>query len=264
MTSGNPQIKQPLTVSIITVCRNSADTIENTIESVLAQKDAGIEYIIIDGASTDATLEIVRNYPEIDVVVSEPDRGIADAFNKGIQLARGEIIGLINSDDQLLPNTLAKVVTFFDDQPETDVVHGDLLLYQRGRLIKRLKPAGRWWYPWRLVLFNHPATFVRRHVYVKHGLFDTTYRIAMDVEIFLRWMSCGVVIRYLPEVLTIMETGGASGQLAITGYREARQAAVLLGYSQLLSMIQYWGKRAGWRFLELVTAVRSAVRPYKP
>jgi Glycosyltransferases involved in cell wall biogenesis len=231
-------------LSLITVCKNSDATIGRTITSVEAQKDDGVEYLIIDGGSTDTTLTVIEACPCIDLLVSEPDQGIADAFNKGICRATGDIIALLNADDQLALNTLAIVRSYFANHPEVDVVHGDVLLHKNGRTIKRLKPAGRWWYPWRLVLFNHPATFVRRVVYERHGLFDTGYRIAMDAEMFLRWMSRGVTIRYLPEVLAIMETDGVSGQQATVGYREVRKAAVQHGYSALLATVNYLWQNA--------------------
>ena len=146
------------TISIITVCRNSAATIAKSIESILVQKDPGVEYLIVDGASTDGTQDIVSSYQAIDLFISEPDKGIADAFNKGIQLATGDIIGLVNSDDELSPSAVATVRRYFSEHPDVEVVHGDVLLFEGRRVVKRLKPSGRWWYPWRLVLFNHPST----------------------------------------------------------------------------------------------------------
>ena len=213
------------TVSIVTVCKNSAATITKTIASVLEQTHSGLEYIIIDGASTDGTQDIIKSFGRsIEVFISEPDDGIADAFNKGILRASGSIVGLINADDCLLPGVIDKINKFFAAHLDVDVLHGDVLLYDGSHLIKKIRPAGRWWYPWRLVLFNHPATFVRRSVYEKYGLFDTNYRIAMDVEIFLRWKSCGVKVAYLPEVFVNMNCGGASGKYAEVGFREASKA----------------------------------------
>lgn len=245
----------PPTVSIITVCRNSAATIEKTIESVICQKDGDVEYIIVDGSSTDATLDIIRSYEGIDRVISEPDRGIADAFNKGIKLASGDIVGLINSDDRLCVNALATVRSFFQAHPDVDVVHGDVCLFEGSRVIKWIKPSAHWWYPWRLVLFNHPSTFVRREVYEQHGLFDITYRIAMDVEIFFRWMTRQVRIAYLPEVLVKMHAGGESGRQALVGYREVRRAAIIHGFSPVLSYLQFCGKVTLWFILQLLTKI---------
>lgn len=226
-------------ITMITVCRNAADTIAGTIESVRSQQYPELEYIIVDGASTDSTPDIVRSFGSIiDVFVSEPDSGIVDAFNKGISRASGEIIGLINADDEMLPGTLNKVCDFFSRNPGIDVVHGDVLLSKGEQLLKRVRPSGRWWYPWRLVLFNHPATFVRRSVYEQYGLFDTSYRIAMDVEMFLRWLSHGVTIKYLPEAFVNMKCGGVSGQYAEEGFREARRAFLRYEFSPFMVNLQ--------------------------
>jgi len=232
-----------LPISIVTVCRNAESTITRTIESVLGQCYPALQYIIIDGASVDSTLDIVSSFGEqIGVFVSEPDAGIADAFNKGIAQATGEIIGLVNADDTLLPGALEVVSAYFTANPHVEVVHGDVLLSDKGRVIKRVKPAGSWWYPWRLVLFNHPATFVRRSLYDRLGSFDLSYRIAMDVEIFLRWKSHGIAIAYLPEALVNMEQGGLSGQCALEGVRESRAALLKYGYSVLPTQLQYFSR----------------------
>ncbi len=245
------------TISIVTICRNSAATIRKTIESILDQKDAGDEYIIIDGASTDTTQDIIKSYGrKIDTYLSEPDKGIADAFNKGIALATGDIIGLINSDDTLETGALDKIRMFFEDHPDTDVLHGDILLLKDTHVIKLIKPPSRWWYPWRLVLFNHPATFVKRAIYRKYGLFDTSYSIAMDVEIFLRWSKYGLKIDYLPETLTHMQTEGVSGCHAVEGYRQVRDALLQHGFSIPFAHLQYWGKATLWAVLEVVSWLR--------
>lgn len=221
----------PPVISIITVCLNSHATIERTLRSVIEQKTSDTEYIVIDGGSIDGTQEIVSRFGGgVDLFVSEPDAGISDGFNKGISLANGSIIGLINSDDTLLPGTLQKVIEYFKCHPDVQVLHGDLLLYKGNLLVKRVVPANRWWYPWRLVLFNHPATFVRKSVYECYGHFSLGYRIAMDVEIFLRWLVSGVKMVYLPEPLVAMYYGGLSDRRPYDGYREARRAFIEHGY----------------------------------
>lgn len=245
------------TISMITVCRNSAATIATTIESVLAQKDASVEYLIVDGLSTDATADIARSYKAVDRIISEADKGIADAFNKGIQLATGDIIGLINADDRLCPSALSSVRRYFYEHPDVDVIHGDVLLLEGSRVVKQVKPSGRWWYPWRLVLFNHPATFVRREVYKQCGLFDASYRIAMDVEIFMRWMTQHVTIKYFPEVLVLMQSGGASGQQAVNGYQEVCKAALKHGFNPFMVYLQFTGKLVVWWLLEVSAWIKQ-------
>jgi glycosyltransferase involved in cell wall biosynthesis len=210
---------------------------------VIDQKTANIEYIVIDGGSTDGTQEIVNRFADgVDLFISEQDNGISDGFNKGISLAKGEIIGLINSDDTLLPGALQQVGDFFLTKPEMQVAHGDLLLYSGDHLVKKVVPAGRWWYPWRLVLFNHPATFVRKSVYNSYGLFSLQYRIAMDVEIYLRWVVSGVRIGYLPEPLAVMHYGGTSDRHPYDGYREVRRAYLEHGYPAMPVWLLYVAK----------------------
>ena len=232
------------TISIITVCRNAAPSIHQTIESVIAQKKFGqVEYIVIDGDSTDGTQDIIKSFgSSVDIFVSEPDSGISDAFNKGIQHSSGDIIGLINADDSLLPDSISLVCNFFSSNPDIDVLHGDVLLCDGERIIKHMAPAGRWWYPWRLVLFNHPATFVRRNVYEKYGLFNTSLRIAMDVDMYLRWKKSSVAMKYLPVPLAMMKVGGVSGQSALQGYEEVRRTFLGYGYPWLVVNLLFLAK----------------------
>lgn len=232
------------TISIITVSRNAAQSIRHTIESVIAQKKPGqVEYIVIDGDSSDGTQDIVKSFGRsVDIFVSEPDNGISDAFNKGLLHSSGDIIGLINADDSLLPGTISRVCNFFFSNPDVDVLHGDVMLCDRDRIIKQMAPAGRWWYPWRLVLFNHPATFVRRDIYEKFGLFDTSLRIAMDVDMYLRWKGSSVTMKYLPVPLVVMKAGGVSGQSALQGFDEARRIFLGYGYPWLVVNLLYLSK----------------------
>jgi len=230
-------------ISIITVCLNSAKSIGITIDSILSQGREELEYIIIDGDSKDGTQDIIKSFGEgIDILVSEPDEGISDAFNKGIFLSSGKIIGIINSGDVLLPGTIDRVVSFFAENPRIEVVHGDVLLYENDTVIKRIKPAARWWLPWRLVLFNHPSTFVRREVYERYGAFSKNYRIAMDVEVYLRWVRSSINIRYLPEALVGMSAGGVSGRHARLGYSEVRRAFIEKGFPKIVIDVLYMAK----------------------
>jgi len=230
-------------ISLITICFNSAATIKRTIDSVLSQQIPFLEYIIIDGGSTDGTVNIVKSYGKaVTIFVSEPDKGISDAFNKGISLASGKVIGLINSDDLLLPGAVNKVLSFFDDHPDVDVLHGDILLYDDNRFVKKLKPAGRWWYPWRLVLFNHPATYVKKSIYMKYGLYKRDYRYAMDDDLYLHWHNAKVNIGYLSEPFVRMQAGGVSGKYAFKVFAEKRRALISNGYPMLPATIQYLGR----------------------
>lgn len=228
-------------ISVVTICRNSAPTIGATMRSVAQQGCAGLEYIVIDGASSDGTRDVVASFGGlVDVFTSEPDAGISDAFNKGIALASGEIVALLNADDRFLPGTLRLVLDYFAAHPEVEVLHGDTLLYDGDLLIKRMKPAPRWWTPWRMGTFNvHPATFVRSRVYQRCGLFSTRYRYAMDDDLFARWLRDGVVTRYLAEPLARVQVGGISGRHAFRVFAEKRQVLLSHGYPRIPVEVQF-------------------------
>lgn len=244
-------------VTIVTICRNSVKTIGKTIESVLTQSFTGLEYIVVDGASSDGTQGIVESFGNsVDIFISEADQGISDAFNKGVRLASGEVIGLINSDDILLPDALHNVCSFFQNNPDVDVLHGDIMLYDDNVFVKRIKPPVHWWYPWRLVLFNHPATFVKKSVYDKYGLFSPEYKFAMDDDLFLKWIRSGVKIEYFPEPLVRMQAGGLSGKFAFQVFSEKRKALIRWGFSPLLANIQYMSRFG----VQLIALFQSRLR----
>lgn len=204
-------------VSIITVCYNSAETIRDSIESVIAQDYADIEYIVVDGGSTDNTLAIIEEYrTSINVVVSERDRGIYDAMNKGVSLASGEVVGLLNSDDFYESNhAVADIVSAFNKNSSTDVVFGDVVFVAANDLTRITRYySSETFKPWKLRfgwMPPHPATFVRSHVYKRFGGYSLDYKISADYEIFVRWLLVNKLsyVR-LDQVLVRMRAGGAS------------------------------------------------------
>lgn len=201
-------------ITVVTVTLNCAEALRATIESVQAQRNADIEYIVVDGASTDGTREVVRQSSIVGTFLSEPDRGIYDAMNKGFRLAKGDAIGFLNAGDVFASSeTVATIAHVFED-PEVDVCYGDLA-YARGRGVM----ANRFWTsgPFRPGLFltgwmpPHPGFFVRRGVYERFGGFDTRYRISADYDFMLRVLELGRCReRYLATPLVVMEQGGAS------------------------------------------------------
>jgi glycosyltransferase involved in cell wall biosynthesis len=253
-------VERPV-ISIITVCKNSAATVGETIRSVLGQQVAGLEYIIVDGGSTDGTQEVVKSFgDEVRVFISEPDDGISDAFNKGIARASGEIVGLINSDDALLPGTLQKVIDFFSQNRNSEVLHGDILFYDGDYFVKRISPPSRWWLPWRMGTFNiHPATFVRRGIYEKYGLFNTTYKFAMDDDLFCKWMNTGVRIDYVPDPLVKVCAGGVSGRFAFKVFGEKRRALLENGFPRIPADVQFVTRCIG----QLIVLLQQAGRVVK-
>jgi glycosyltransferase len=203
-------------VSIITISYNSAETIEDTIKSVVSQDYPNIEYIIIDGASKDETLSIVDKYKDkISQVISEKDKGIYDAMNKGVEHATGDIIGILNSDDYYYDESvISEVVRLFETE-KTDGLYADLVYVDRedsDKVIRYWKSGEyapgkflRGWMP------PHPTFFVKREVYSKFGLYSTDLRSAADYEFMLRVIhKHNISLSYMPRILTKMRVGGMS------------------------------------------------------
>ncbi len=207
-------MNDPAKISIITICKNEAKTIERTIRSVVAQSYSNIEHNIVDGQSTDGTVSILKNYAQHCRIISEPDDGLYDAMNKGVQAATGDFLVFINAGDYLVhESVIENCVTLMSKVTEpVDVFYGNVLLYNAEN------GAGRLWAPkqkTRLGLFKtclpHPATFFSRQSFEKNGLFDTSFKIAGDYEWFIRGMEKNN-IRYvhIDALVTLFNKGGVS------------------------------------------------------
>lgn len=206
-------------VSIITVVYNGAKTIEQTILSVLGQTYKNIEYIIIDGQSTDDTQKIIEKYTDfISVYISEKDNGIYDAMNKGIQKATGEIIGIINSDDWYDRNAIENIVHFFE-KGEADLVYGKICqIYSDGqkRIIPRV-PLETIWYQ---MAIPHPSVFIKKKIYESFGLFNLNYELSADYDLLLRFYTKRVRFDFLDTVIAYFRTGGRSTLYRRKGFEE--------------------------------------------
>ena len=205
-------------ISLITVSFNSGSTIKDAIESVLSQDHPDIEYIIVDGNSKDNTVNIIKSFgSKISKWISEPDAGIYDAMNKGIRMATGEVVGMINSDDFYFDTTiLSKVAKAFAD-PEIDAVFGDLIFVDPGNLKKVVRTySSKTWHPGKFArgfMPAHPTFFVRRKYYQQFGLFKTDYAIAADYELLIRFLYVNKLrYQYLPVTMVIMRKGGVSSR----------------------------------------------------
>ena len=205
-------------ISIITATFNCEDTIKDCINSVISQQYDNIEHIIIDGVSTDNTLNIVNSFSnKIAKVISEPDSGIYDALNKGIANATGDIIGLLHADDIFNDNNIITEIAKVFTQNNADSVYGDLQYVAKADTSKVIRY-------WKSGEFNlgklkkgwmppHPTFFVKKDIYNKYGNFDTSFKIAADYDLILRFLGVnGVSTTYLPQIITKMRVGGESNK----------------------------------------------------
>lgn len=229
-------------VSIITIAYNAAETIEETILSVIGQDYANVEYIIINGGSTDETLQIVEQYKShVNVLLSEPDNGVYDAMNKGIQKATGDLVAILNADDAYANTSVISTAVDLMQKENTDSLYGDLQYVDRedNAKIHRNWKSGRYsrnkfkwgWMP------PHPTFMVKRKLYQAHGSFNTDLRTSADYELMLRFLfKHKVSVSYLPEVLVKMKVGGQSNATVknrIKANKEDRLAWRLNGLSPL-------------------------------
>lgn len=216
-------------ISIITICYNAGRTLERAMQSVISQQYPLLEYIIIDGGSTDATMDIVRNNSShLAYWVSEPDKGISDAFNKGIKKATGDIIGLLNADDWFQPNTFQLVSQHF---AKADVLHGKMQYWTNGQ--KEYMVEGNHTLLPKEMTLNHPTVFVKKEVYAKWGVFNTDYRFAMDYDLLLRFYMHDVSFFYINEVLTNMSFEGVSDKYWKRATKESKRAKIANGLPRI-------------------------------
>lgn len=203
-------------ISIITVSFNAKDTIEKTLNSVSAQLGVQIEHIVVDGLSTDGTLELLSQYKDqLEVLISESDKGVYDAMNKGLRLATGDIIGFLNADDIYAhPDILIDVVSQFGD-PNIQAVFGDVEYFSSDNPSKTIRRYCSGEFTAKKleigIIPAHPTLYLRRSVYDRFGLFNPEYKIAGDFEFIARiFKDNAVPYRYLPKVMVRMQTGGLS------------------------------------------------------
>lgn len=233
--------------SIITITYNSSQYLGETIASVRSQNYPEYEHIIIDGGSTDGTLDIIRRHAGADSRIhwiSEPDNGISDAFNKGVRMATGEVIGILNSDDRYAVNALKVVADAISAHPECDVFHGNMLRFQGDTPLFMLKPSDLQRNIWHEMPMNHPATFVTSRAYKVVGEFDTGLKIAMDYDLMLRLYVAGFKFWHINEQLAQMRYGGASDTDFMAGLKEVSLVSVKQGYPRWKAW--YWMLHKGF------------------
>ncbi len=226
-------------ITIITVTFNAEKYLSTCIDSVIKQDYHNIEHIIVDGGSTDGTVAIIQSYKEhISRWVSEKDNGMYDALNKGIKMATGDVIGLLNSDDMLYAtNTISEIVKSFTEQ-KVDSVFGDLvyvdpnetnriLRYWKGKIYKRLRFLWGW-------MPAHPTFYVRKEIIDQLGLYETHYYSACDYEFMARYLyRFRISSYYLPKLIVMMRNGGQSNESIYKRLRANRRDYLAMKHNEI-------------------------------
>jgi len=233
-------------ISIITACYNSEPTIDDTIESVLNQTYTNIEYILIDGNSNDNTVNIIKSYEKgfkkkgiIYKWISERDNGIYDAINKGIDLANGELIGIIGSDDWYEKNAIEEIVkSYIKERP--DYIHGNMNIYSKDRqLIKTVRPKSKNLMIKRMAFF-HPSSFITKRVYDELKGYSLDYDICSDYDFILKIIKGDYTIKYIDQVIANFSVGGISTTSVNKALYESHLVRIQNGYSKWLSFYFYF------------------------
>lgn len=202
-------------ISLITVCYNAEKTIERTIKSVLSQDYENVEYIVIDGLSNDRTMQIVNQYiDQISITVSERDMGMYDAINKGIKMSKGDIIGILNSDDAFTnQNVLRLIAEGFSHNSDIEAVIGNIVFVNnQEKIIRYYSSEG--WNPNKFIkgyMPPHPSFYCKREAFVKYGNYRTDFEIAADFELMIRFFKTNSInFKYMPFTMVNMKMGGKS------------------------------------------------------
>lgn len=231
-------------VSIVTICLNAAATLEDTIRSIERSDYPDLEYVVVDGGSTDGTAQIVERYAHrVDRFICEPDDGISDAFNKGVRAATGDLVGIVSADDVLLPGVLDILLDAWRRSPDVDVFYGDVLAIDGGRVladpVARDLSGIRTGFP-----LKHAGIWPTRRAYETWGPFDTRWRFAMDYEWVLRACLGGARFQYVPAFLGAYRTGGVNSRHRLETMREVEEIQVHHGVSRVEARRHRLGKLA--------------------
>jgi glycosyltransferase involved in cell wall biosynthesis len=248
-------------VSIITVVLNNAKEVQVAIESVLSQDYPNIEYIVIDGKSTDGTMSIVNSYESIDFIVSEQDNGLYDAMNKGIKLSTGDIVGILNSDDSYLDKSVISDLVSLMVSSDSDLVFSDLLIVKKGtKKISRYYMA-HYFRPWMLKIGYmppHPTTLLKKDLYDNFGNFSLDYKIVSDFDLFVRLFNFkNIKWNYLNRITVIMQDGGISNSGFIGKISIALEINRCLKNNQVQTLLIFQVFRYIIRLIELIVKPKN-------
>lgn len=244
-------MQNPL-ISVVTICYNSASTIEETILSVLHQDYPNIDYVIIDGGSTDGTVDIVQRYADrLGHFISEPDKGISDAFNKGIAAAKGRIIGMINSDDHLLPGALRSMADAFDG--ESDVYRGNVIVINDATSFRgRETPSMCFPLAPFTIRCAHQGTFITPEAYARYGGYDLKFRYMMDYDLLTRFYQQGARFKRVDADIAEFRLGGVSKAGPVAKRYDITHVVLNNGGSRFLA---YWY----WLYMFLFNLAKGTV-----
>lgn len=249
-------MKEPK-ISIVTIAYNCVSEIEDTIKSVISQQYDNKEYIIIDGASTDGTMDVVNKYKDdIDVIVSEPDKGRSDAFNKGIEKSTGDYIVMMNAGDLLAEDALKKFSNAY--RPGYEVIKGNTIRWNADTGFKSVERPVIY-YP--AIPFNflvcHQSTYISKSAYERYGGYLVNLRIAMDFELMLRFTQLGAKFYSIDEDLAVFRMGGISQTSGKRRYEEMKYAMLKTGHSQINTAIFMM-------YIRLRTFIRNVLNRINP
>ena len=246
------EVSQPI-FTIITVVRNGSTTLQRCINSIKSQKFQNFEYIVIDGASSDGTLEIIReNADVISFAVSEEDKGLYFAMNKGLKLARGKYVGILNADDAYFPNTLDLVQEAFRKDSSCDIIYGAMGYFSQLDQVYFIHSDEL---PNRMIF--HPTCFIRSETYKRIGGFDTKYQVAADYEFIMRCFKAGENFLGLKQALAIFSDGGTSARLRFRSIMETSEIQAKFNHE---SIYRKYLKLARMLFATYLRALLSKAR----
>ena len=216
------------------------------MESVVSQTYPEVEYIVVDGGSSDETVEVIKKYQgRIARWISEPDHGMYDAMNKGIAMATGEWIGILNADDWYEPDTVMRIAEASKAYPEAELLHCDLKMWNGARQwVLKGNSCGQ--IRGCRMTVNHPGSFVKKSLYDRIGGYDTSYRLSADFDFVFRCRDENVKMQYLPQCLVNMSDGGRSKAFVKRGLSETRAIAAKHGIPGWICGIEYY--KALWKF----------------
>lgn len=250
-------------ISIITVVYNGAKTLEQTIQGVLNQSYKNIEYIIIDGGSTDGTIDIIKRYEkDISFWISEPDKGLYDAMNKGISYANGELVGMVNSDDWYELNAVERVVEVYQANPKKRIFHGDMFvidsdnnkkLHKFNPSVFKLKYYG--------ATYNHPTFFVSKFEYEEH-IYNISLRSVADIQFTLEaFLNNRKKFQYIDKPLSNFRLNGISGSLSrVDALKEGFIARKEAGFSLPQNILTIGIRIIYWQLSSLIRVLRNNKR----